>query len=105
MVEMNQISDELLTAFLEGKTNGDETVRVLNAIASNSDLAELVNDAYVMDEIDRILEIEGDDGYFNFGIEPVFSDEKKSDGVERFLLPDDSLIQDMLPMAALKGRK
>lgn len=76
METMNQISDELLAAFLEGKTNSNETIRILKAIANDSDLVELVTDAYVMDEIDKITSQIGDDGYLQFGIDPVFTSEE-----------------------------
>ena len=101
-VNSNQISDELLAAFLEGKTDSAETIRVLNAIASDSDLAELFADVYAMDEIDDIAQKVGDDIYSEFGIETLVSEQKKFKPDERFLKPEHSMIEDMFPIAALK---
>lgn len=70
MVDFNQISEELLAAFLEGKTDSAETMQVLNAIANNNDLAELVSDVSIMDEIDNIAQ-DVDNGYLEFGIDLV----------------------------------
>jgi len=99
----NPISDELLAAFLEGKTDSAETIRVLNAIAKDSDLAELVTDAYVMDEIEGIAEKFGDDIYMEFGIELPNKSEKKIGSDVRIIPQDDSFFDEMVAAAALKG--
>ena len=41
-MERNNISDELLAAYLDGKTNKTETMAVLNALESNSELREVL---------------------------------------------------------------
>ena len=102
MVNIDRISDELLAAFLEGRTDPVDTVRILNAIASDSDLAKLVNDAYVLDEIDKISRQVGDETLIPFGIEPVASSDDVSETKAVTFNPEGSFGKDILPVAALK---
>lgn len=50
MVNKDNISDELLAAYLEGNTNEAETLEVLNALKENAELQETLNIALQMDE-------------------------------------------------------
>ena len=42
MNDKNQISDELLAAFLDGNTNAEDTMRVLNAAEQDMELQEII---------------------------------------------------------------
>ena len=48
-MERNSISDELLAAYLEGNTNETETMKVLNALESDSELREVMEIAMDID--------------------------------------------------------
>ena len=50
MNDKNQISDELLSAFLEGNTNAEDTMRVLNAAEQDMELQEIIRIASEVDE-------------------------------------------------------
>lgn len=50
MNDKNQISDELLAAFLDGNTNAEDTMRVLNAAEQDMDLQEFIRIASEVDE-------------------------------------------------------
>lgn len=76
MEDYSQISEELLAAFMEGKTNSAESCRIFDVIAKNSDIANLVNEANILDEIDAISLHDGDYGYWELGIDPVFTTEE-----------------------------
>ena len=43
MENKNNISDELLAAYLDGNTNESETLEVLNALKSDPDLQEVLD--------------------------------------------------------------
>ena len=101
MEDSDRISDELLAAFLEGRTDRVETVRILNAIADDSDLAKSVNDAYVLDEIEKISRQVGDETLIQFGIEPVEASED-SETKAVFLNAEHASGKELLPVAALK---
>lgn len=47
----NNISDELLAAFLDGNVNADEANRILSAIGADKELAEIVSLSDVIDSI------------------------------------------------------
>lgn len=55
MANNNDISDELLAAYLEGNTNEAETLEVLNALKDNAELRETLNIA---------LQVEGEHSQF-----------------------------------------
>ena len=95
---MVEVFDELIAAFLEGKTDSDETVLVLNAVAQDAELAELVVDSFVMDEIDKIAKLEGENGYRQFGI----LDTSTIEETDADDLPEYSIFNDILPVAAFK---
>lgn len=50
MSENNHISDELLSAFLDGNTNAENTTRVLKAAGQNRELQEIIRIASEVDE-------------------------------------------------------
>lgn len=50
MNDKNQISDELLAAFLDGNTNAEDTMRVLNAAEQDIELQEFIRIASEVDE-------------------------------------------------------
>ena len=50
MNDKNQISDELLAAFLDGNTNAEDTMRVLNAAEQDMELQEIIRIASGVDE-------------------------------------------------------
>ena len=50
MNDKYQISDELLAAFLDGNTNAEDTMRVLNAAEQDMDLQEFIRIASEVDE-------------------------------------------------------
>ena len=50
MNDKNQISDELLAAFLDGNTNAEDTMRVLNAAEQDMELQEIIHIASEVDE-------------------------------------------------------
>ena len=50
MSENNHISDELLAAFLDGNTNAEDTMRVLNAAEQDIELQEIIRIASEVDE-------------------------------------------------------
>ena len=50
MNDKNQISDELLAAFLDGNTNAEGTMRVLNAAEQDMELQEIIRIASEVDE-------------------------------------------------------
>ena len=50
MNDKNQISDELLAAFLDGNTNAEDTMRVLNAAEQDIELQEIIRIASEVDE-------------------------------------------------------
>ncbi len=76
MEDTNYISEELLASFLEGTTNSVESIQVLNAIATNDSIANLVSEINTIEDIDIISLRQGDYGYYEFGIDPVFTQEE-----------------------------
>ena len=50
MNDKNHISDELLAAFLDGNTNAEDTMRVLNAAEQDMELQEIIRIASEVDE-------------------------------------------------------
>ena len=50
MNDKNQISDELLAAFLDGNTNAEDTMRVLNAAEQDMELQEIIRIASEVNE-------------------------------------------------------
>ena len=50
MSDNNHISDELLAAFLDGNTNAEDTMRVLNAAEQDMELQEIIRIASEVDE-------------------------------------------------------
>ena len=50
MNDKNHISDELLAAFLDGNTNAEDTMRVLNAAKQDMELQEIIRIASEVDE-------------------------------------------------------
>lgn len=50
MNDKNQISDELLAAFLDGNTNAEDTMRVLNAAEQDMELQDIIRIASEVDE-------------------------------------------------------
>ena len=50
MNDKNQIADELLAAFLDGNTNAEDTMRVLNAAEQDMELQEIIRIASEVDE-------------------------------------------------------
>lgn len=50
MNDKNQISDELLAAFLDGNTNAEDAMRVLNAAEQDMELQEIIRIASEVDE-------------------------------------------------------
>ena len=50
MNDKNQMSDELLAAFLDGNTNAEDTMRVLNAAEQDMELQEIIRIASEVDE-------------------------------------------------------
>ena len=50
MNDKNHISDELLAAFLDGNTNAEDTMRVLNAAEQDMELQEIIRSASEVDE-------------------------------------------------------
>ena len=50
MNDKNQIADELLAAFLDGNTNAEDTMRVLNAAKQDMELQEIIRIASEVDE-------------------------------------------------------
>ena len=50
MNDKNQLSDELLAAFLDGNTNAEDTMRVLNAAEQDMELQEIIRIASEVDE-------------------------------------------------------
>ena len=50
MNDKYQISDELLAAFLDGNTNAEDTMRVLNAAEQDMELQEIIRIASEVDE-------------------------------------------------------
>ena len=50
MNDKNQISDELLAAFLDGNTNAEDTMRVLNAAEQDIELQEIIRIASEVNE-------------------------------------------------------
>ena len=50
MNDKNQISDELLAAFLDGNTNAEDTMHVLNAAEQDMELQEIIRIASEVDE-------------------------------------------------------
>ncbi|MGN0221561.1 MAG: RyR domain-containing protein [Prevotella sp.] len=50
MNDKNQISDELLAAFLDGNTNAEDTMRVLKAAEQDMELQEIIRIANEVDE-------------------------------------------------------
>lgn len=52
MTNKDYISDELLAAYLDGSTNKEETMQVLNALKKDKQLQEILNIAlHVEDEV------------------------------------------------------
>ena len=56
MNDKNQISDELLAAFLDGNTNAEDTMRVLNAAEQDMELQEIIR---IASEVDEDMDIIG----------------------------------------------
>ena len=54
MNDKNQISDELLAAFLDGNTNAEDTMRVLNAAEQDMELQEIIR---IASEVDKDMAI------------------------------------------------
>jgi hypothetical protein len=66
------ISDELLAAFLDGNTTWEETEQVLEAMNTDSDLKEFAQIADDVISFEDKLDIwKGDYGYWELGIPPV----------------------------------
>ncbi len=78
MIDWNDdISDELLAAYLDGNTTPEENFRVEAAIYTDSSLQELtdiVSDSYGLQE--QVDMRSGDYGYWELGIDPVFSSDE-----------------------------
>ena len=56
------ISDELLAAYLEGNTNAEETLVVLNALKESPDLREALDISIQLEEEEPILQIAAEGG-------------------------------------------
>ena len=83
------ISDELLAAYLDGNTTPEENFRVEKAIEADGSLQELtdiVSDASAMQE--QIEAWNGDYGFWELGIDPVFSFEELHSLVDNFTASD-----------------
>jgi hypothetical protein len=79
MEDYKELHEELMAAFLEGKTDSEDSLAVLNAMVNDNDVIEILTDASVIDDIDIIAMHDGDYGYLELGIEPVFTTEELID--------------------------
>lgn len=71
------ISDELLAAFLDGNTTAEENQFVADVMANDGNLmeiADITNDMLSFE--DKIAVLEGDFGFWELGIPPVFEPEE-----------------------------
>lgn len=62
MANKEYISDELLAAYLDGETNIEETVRVLNALRNDPDLREALDISIQLDEEEPLLQMAAEGG-------------------------------------------
>ena len=62
MANKDNISDELLAAYLEGSTNIDETTQVLNALRKNPELRNALDISIQLDEEEPLLQIAAEGG-------------------------------------------
>lgn len=53
---MSLISDNLLSAFLEGNTSAEDTIKVLNAAASDPELRNVIKMSYEIDNLQKLEE-------------------------------------------------
>jgi hypothetical protein len=87
------ISDELLAAFLDGNTTKEETEQVLEGMSEDNALMEVAGIANDVISFEDKLEVwKGDYGFWEMGINPVFEPEELLAGaVEEtsFLTSDD----------------
>ena len=62
MANKDNISDELLAAYLEGSTNIDETTQVLNALRKNPELRNALDISIQLDEEEPLLQMAAEGG-------------------------------------------
>lgn len=90
------ISDELLAAFLDGKTTKEETKLVLEAMNTDSDLMEF---AQIADDVisfeDKLDVWKGDYGYWELGIPPVLDPEEILNEMHSLTIEEDLYSMDV----------
>lgn len=62
MVNKDYISDELLAAFLDGNTNAEETVQVLNTLKTDPEMSEILDIALRLEEETPTLQMAAEGG-------------------------------------------
>jgi hypothetical protein len=95
MWDNENISDELLAAFLDGNTTWEETEQVLEAMNTDSDLKEFAQIADDMISFEDKLDIwKGDYGYWELGIPPVLEPEEVWNEMHLPTIENDSFSMD-----------
>ncbi len=80
----NNISDELLAAYIDGNTTADENTLIQESIVSDellSEVVDIVNDSISFGSYNWSIH-DGDYGFLELGIDPVFTYEELFSEVE-----------------------
>ncbi len=95
MENYNHISEEMIASFLEGTANTMESMQVIDAIANDESIANLVSEVNMLDGIDAFSLHDGDYGYYELGIDPVFTREELLEFQELDIPTDTSITDEM----------
>ncbi|MBQ8360454.1 MAG: hypothetical protein IJX44_00725 [Bacteroidaceae bacterium] len=81
MIEWNdEISDEMLAAYIDGNATAEEAFRIESTIASDGTLQEcldIANDSISINQNSDCMDVwQGDYGFWEMGIPPIFSIEE-----------------------------
>lgn len=91
----NNISEEMIASFLEGTANTIDSIQVMDAIANDESIANLVSESNMIDNIDAFALHDGDYGYYELGIDPVFTREELFEFQESEIPTDISISDDI----------
>lgn len=104
MIEINDISDELLAAYIDGNTTQEESLLVSKAINHDSLLAEIVD---IVNDVSSLGDhpwdvCNGDFGFWEMGLPPIIKPEEPNSIVTISDLPESPMgIIDNTGMSAL----
>lgn len=90
MIEINDISDELLAAYIDGNTTQEESMLVSKAINHDSLLAEIVD---IVNDVSSLGDhpwdvCNGDFGFWEMGLPPIIKPEETNSIVTISDLPE-----------------